>query len=110
MEILGIKLRYSIRMLVAYEALTGKTFEGGSVTAVFNLILSAIATAPDVMNGSHEMPTAEDLYDYLDANPDTLERFAEWVSKSGRVDELLTGAEENGKEKKSSPSRRPSKS
>ena len=112
MEIFGLNLRYSIRMFVAYEALTGKTFAGGSVTALFNLLLSAIATAPDVMNGSHEMPTAEKVYDYIDAHPDALERFAEWLTVRGRADELLAPEDEADAdgEKKSSPSPKPSKS
>lgn len=111
MEIFGLNLRYSIRMFVAYEALTGKPFAGGSVTALFNLLLSALATAPAVMNGTREMPSAEDLYNHIDAHPDTLEHFVQWVARSGKADELLTGTDgTTGGEKKSSPSPKPSKS
>lgn len=112
METLGITLRYSIRMFVAYEALTGKPFAGGSVTALFNLLLSSLATAPAVMDGTREMPSVEAVYDHIDAHPDTLERFAEWVARSGKADELLTGDTDDSAdgEKKSSPSPKPSKS
>lgn len=114
METLGITLRYSIRMFVAYEALTGKPFTGGNITALFNLLLSALATAPAVMNGTREMPSVEDVYDHIDAHPDTLEHFAQWVARSGKADELLTGTgdtdDTTGGEKKSSPSPKPSKS
>lgn len=113
METLGITIRYSIRMFVAYEALTGKPFTGGSVTALFNLLLSALATAPAVMDGTREMPAVETVYDYVDAHPDTLERFAEWLAARGKADELLTpadGGDDDDGEKKSSPSPKPSKS
>lgn len=101
-------------MFVAYEALTGTPFTGGSVTALFNLLLSALATAPAVMDGTREMPPVETVYDYVDAHPDTLERFAEWLSVRGKADELLApgdagGGDDDG-EKKSSPSPKPSKS
>lgn len=100
-------------MFVAYEALTGTPFTGGSVTALFNLLLSALATAPAVMDGTREMPPVETVYDYIDTHPDTLERFAEWLSARGKADELLTPNEADDAadgEKKSSPSQKPSKS
>ena len=99
MKVLDIELRYSLRMFVAYESLTGEPFTGGTVSSAINLLVAAIATSKDVMDGSKTMPTLDAIYDAIDADEKLLTDFSAWIAASGKPSELIIGDAEDGEKK-----------
>ena len=99
MQILGIECKYSLRMFVAFEGITGRPFALNGYTDMIALILSAVVTAPEVRSGTRECPTADEVYDYLDAHPGAVEEFTEWLTKSARPDDMISEEDTEGKKK-----------
>lgn len=100
MEILGIKLKYSLRMYVAFEGIAGKSFSLDSYTDIITLIFAAIVTAPAVRSGDKDCPTADEIYNYLDEHQDTIRTFVEWLTSQSRPDDMMSAGDDVDDKKK----------
>lgn len=63
-------LKYSIRMFMLFEAMTGRTFQGGLTD---NVTLFYCALPSDAF-------TLDSLIDAIDEEPDILDEFCEWFN------------------------------
>lgn len=99
MKILDIELKYSLRMFVAFEGITGKPFALDGYTDLIALILGAVITAPSVRSGQSKCPTADEVYDYLDEHPEAITEFSAWLEQSARPDDMMASEDDTGKKK-----------
>lgn len=97
MIIKDTEIRYSLRMQVAYEQMTGRPYDGSRpITDLTILLYSALITAKEPAKGL----TYEELLDWLDEHPSELRRFGEWLKEEGaRVQQLTAEPAEAGKKK-----------
>lgn len=81
-------LRYSIRMFMLFETMTGRTFRGGLTD---NVTLFYCALPSDAF-------TLDELIDTIDEEPNILDEFCEWLNKEATKQSERAGRK--GKDKK----------
>lgn len=98
MRIYDTEIRYSLRMQVAYEQITGHAYTGSHpVTDSTTLLYCALVTAKEPPEGL----TYDGLLEWLDEHPVELVRFGDWLrGESERVRLLTATSEEEGDKKK----------
>ena len=69
-----ITLKYSLRAMMMYENITGGTLTPSSLTDVITFFYCVVLAS--TKDYSLKM---EDFIDWLDANPDTINEFGEWL-------------------------------
>lgn len=99
MRIYDTEIRYSLRMQVAYEQITGHAYTGRHpVTDSTTLLYCALVTAKEPPEGL----TYDGLLEWLDEHPVELVRFGDWLRGESERVRLLTSAtseEEDDKKK-----------
>lgn len=99
MRIYDTEIRYSLRMQVAYEQITGHAYTGSHpVTDSTTLLYCALVTAKEPPDGL----TYDGLLEWLDVHPVELVRFGDWLRGESERVRLLTSAtseEEDDKKK-----------
>ena len=98
MRIYDTEIRYSLRMQVAYEQITGHAYTGSHpVTDSTTLLYCALVTAKEPPEGL----TYDGLLEWLDEHPVALVRFGGWLrGESERVRLLTSATSEEGDNKK----------
>lgn len=85
-----ITLKRSYRTLMIYERITGETFEPKGVTEVIYYLYSMIVASG---LSEVEVPEFNEFMDWLDANPEVLPRFANWLTSMLDADRALMDKE-----------------
>lgn len=79
-----VELKKSMRSLMYYEQLTGKSFAPQGITDIINYMYSVVMSSDRTLN-----ITLDDFIDLLDETPELIGQFSEWLQKSYAVDAQL---------------------
>ena len=69
-----IELKYSIRAMIMYENMTEKSFAPQTMTDIITFMYCVV-----VSSAKDYSIKFDDFLDFLDDNPDTIDKFAEWL-------------------------------
>lgn len=79
-----IELKQTIRSLIIYENVTGKSFSPSSIQDILTyLFCVVVASAKDYSL------SFDDFIDYVDENPNTLEEFIKWIEQQNSTNEKI---------------------
>lgn len=69
-----IELKYSIRAMIMYENMTEKSFAPQTMTDIITFMYCVV-----VSSAKDYSLKFDDFLDFLDDNPDTIDKFADWL-------------------------------
>jgi len=86
------KVKYSIRAMLAFEQLAGKSFEIKNLTDLYIFCYCML------LAGMNEEPlTFDEFLDACDEDQEMITRLSEYVNKQAKVNERFAGEEESKK-------------
>lgn len=71
------ELKYSIRAMIMYENMTDKSFSPQNLTDIITFLYCIL-----ISSAKDYSLTFDEFIDYLDENPDVINKFAEWIQNS----------------------------
>lgn len=83
-------LKYSFRSLMIFENITGEIFTPNTIT---NIILYFYSTV--MASDKDSTLSFNDFNDWLDANPDELTNFTNWLVQIGNKNTFINGNTDN---------------
>lgn len=89
-----IELKQSFRTSMIYENIANETFTGSSMS---NFILYFYCNV--LGSDKNLILDFDDFIDYLDANPDKVKEYTEWLAKVNEIDDKLKNEEKTKKNK-----------
>ena len=69
-----VTLKFSFRALMMYENITGKTFSPSGLADIITFFYCIVLVSSNDYTISYEQ-----FLDWMDANPDAINKFAEWI-------------------------------
>ena len=72
-----IELKYSLRSMMIYENISGKSFNPQGLTDIITFMYCVI-----VSSSKDYSYRFDDFIDYLDANPELLTQFSNWLTNT----------------------------